>query len=452
MSVLPASIAARRARFFRALTPPPPEPDPPPPSGGITLLGVGSTSDSLTEYPITPSTTDGDWFVDPNAGTNGTGTLVNPFNNLASAYSAVSDGQTILVRGGTITPTSRFIRSTSWSIGINVWAYGEERVTLDCSLLGTGSNSRVLTLTGAREHYKGFRVINHAGVGNDAQAIYIEGSHYTIEDVWAHDCNGTPFYVANWATGASNNVFQDCAAWRLGDGVSTDTNTPDAFTITGGTSSPALSNKIVRCFAANAPDDGVDMFRGRGTRVIDAVAYKCGWYWNGNAGSDGNGFKMGGGDNDSGDNSAVGCLAVSSRAQGFAHNQARNDTGSNPNIVFAFSTAVSNAGIGFDAGGDVSSQPNVLRDAIMSGNGTPRYVGSFATESRTTSTLSISDPLFADVGAFDWSLATGSAAIGAGLGADNLGASAVALRIAKAWAPVVESDADALSPAEIHAS
>ena len=405
-------------------------PAPPPPA--TTLLGVGSASTSLVDYPKTASATTGDWYVDPVGGNDSNaGTSVGAaFATLGKALSEVSDGQTILVRAGTLTPSSRFIRSTSWATGINVWNYGTERPVLSAASLGSGTNSRILTLTGANEHWKGFHVRD---VDQSTQAVYIDGSDYTLEDVWVSHCLGDGIYVANFGSGASDNVIQDCAVWRLGDGTTQDTNVPDCFVATGNTSSPTLGNRFVRCFAAHGPDDGIDLFRARNTRVVDSVVYRSGRYWNNNRAGDGNGFKMGGGDNDSGDNHATGCLALACHLDGFAHNQARNDTGTDPNIVFAFSTAVDNGRLGFDAGGDVSSQPNVLRDAIMNGNATARYVGSFATESRTTSTLSISDPQFAAPGSWDYSLAVGSACIGAGLGGDNLGASELALEIAKEW-------------------
>ena len=405
-------------------------PAPPPPA--TTLLGVGSSSDSLSTYPKTATTTTGNWYVDPvNGSDSNAGTSVGAaFATLGRAFTSVTDGQTILVRAGTLTPSSRFIRSTSWATGINVWNYGTERPVLSASSLGSGSNSRILTLTGANEHWKGFHVRN---VNQGTQAVYIDGSDYTLEDMWVSHCLGDGIYVANFGSGASDNVIQDCAVWRLGDGTSTGTNVPDCIVATGNTSTPTLGNRFVRCFAAHGPDDGIDLFRARGTRVIDSVVYRSGRYWNNNNAGDGNGYKMGGGDNNSGDNHAIGCLALACRANGFTHNEARNDTGTDPNIVFAFSTSVDNSGAGFDTGGDQTNHKNVFRDSIANGNGSVGYVGPNATEARTSRTLSISNPLFAATGSWDYSLASGSAAIGVGLGGDNLGASAIALEIAKEW-------------------
>jgi hypothetical protein len=284
-------------------------------------------------------------------------------------------------------------------------------------------------------------------VGESTQAIYIEGSDYALEDMWVSHCLGDGIYIANFGSGARNNLIQDCAVWRLGDGTTTGTNVPDCIVCTGNTSTPTQDNIIARCFVANGPDDGIDLFRGRGIRIYDSVAYDCGRYWNGNSAGDGNGFKMGGGDNNSGDNWAVGCFALDNDADGFTHNEAANTSNTDPNIVFAFCTSVGNS-TGFDIGGDQLTHRNLWRDGIAFGNTSIGYIGDEALEVRTTRTLSIADPEFASVLAKDYSLANTSTCIGVaileGIGnsleaqpttgtADNLGASEVALEIAKEW-------------------
>jgi hypothetical protein len=358
--------------------------------------------------------------------------------------SAVSNGQTILVRAGTLQPSTRYNRSTSWATGINIFNYGTERPVLDCTNLGTGDASRILNLSGAREHWKGFEIINAKA---SSQAVYISGSNYAIEDCWVHDCLGDGIYIANFGSGAGNNLIQDCAVWRLGDGTTSGTNVPDCIVATGNTSTPTQDNAIVRCFVANGPDDGIDLFRGRGTRIYDSVAYDCGRYWNGASAGDGNGFKMGGGDNDSGDNWAVGCVALDCVGRGFTHNEAANTSNTNPNVVMAFCTSVDNYR-GFDVGGDQSTHKNLLRDSVAFGNTGFGYVGANALELRTTNTLSITDPDFAGAASGDYSLAATSDCLGEGVKesignslatqpttgtADNLGASEVALEIAKEW-------------------
>ena len=60
------------------------------------------------------------WYVNPNNGSNGTGTLANPFNNLASAITAigVSTGHRIFIYSGGAAQTGNFVlRDDGWLVG-----------------------------------------------------------------------------------------------------------------------------------------------------------------------------------------------------------------------------------------------------------------------------------------------------------------------------------------------
>lgn len=413
------------------------DPDPPPIGG--TIAGVGSTSTSLTDYPRSDLVYDGDVWLDPTAATNGSGTEASPYNSITSALAAVSDGERLIVRAGKITLTSQLTRSTSWATGIEVFAYGTERPVIDASGL-TGTERALYFVSGsANEHWKGFEFI-----GGPHRGINLESTGTTIEDVWVHGFAGDGVYIENWSTGAGSNTVLDTMVWGLGDGISTGTNVPDGFVVTGSTSTPSQGNAFARCFVAYAPDDGFDFFRGRGTRAVDCVAFRCGGYENGNPGGDGNGFKMGGGDSDSGDNYAIGCLSIENRASGFTHNEARNTpTVSDPNIVFAFCTAADNGGSGFNAGGDQAAHLNVRRDCVGLGNDGFGYVGANAVALRDIAT-----PTFPDAAGRDYSLDVGSDGISDGIAggignsvatqptagtAVNAGASELALGIGIDW-------------------
>lgn len=405
-----------------------------------TLGGEGSTSTSLVDYPKTGAVYTGDWWVDPTSGTNGVGTEGDPFNNLGSALSAVSDGERIIVKAGTLNLSSQISRSTSWTTGIEVFNYGTDRPIIDATALG--GTSRALYFTnGQREHWKGFEFRN-----GPYRGINIESSETTIEDCWVHHFNGDGIYVANFGgKGTSDNLIQDCSVWRLGDGSSTGTNVPDCFVSTADSGVTTNNNVYVRCFAANGPDDGFDAYRGRGIRFIDSVSFKAGRYWNGNLAGDGNGFKMGGSDSDAGDNYAIGCLSVENTATGFTHNEAANTTThSDPNIVFAFCTAEGNGSRGFNTGGDQVDHKNVRRDCVITNNDGLGYVGPYAINLRDIA----ANADYANPVGRDYSLGASSSALNAGIvggisnsvatqpttgTATNSGASDVALEIALDW-------------------
>jgi hypothetical protein len=84
-------------------------------------------------------------------------------------------------------------------------------------------------------------------------------------------------------------------------------------------------------------------------------------------------------------------------------------------------------------GGDGANHLNRAEDCISFNDVSPRYIGANATEVNNTWTLGISDPDFSDAATYDFSLAPTSSAIAAGISGGNLGASEVALNIAKEW-------------------
>ena len=402
------------------------------PPSETTLAGVGSASTSLTDYPKTGPVTTGDYFVDPKAGANGIGTEGDPFNDLGSALSAVSDGQRILVKSGTIVLSSNLYRNTGWVTGIQIWNYGTDRPVINAQNLATGNAGIALMLDNdsAREHWKGFEIINAPDMGVD-----IKGVNHTIEDVRVHHCMASASDagragIRSIGSGARNNMIQDCAVWRLGDGATTTSNAPDCYQITATTGNVQTGTKLVRCFGAHAQDDVFDTFRGNGVHVIDCVAYRAGYYWNGISGSSGgSGFKMGGADAGVGDNLLRGSIAVDCRSEAVKPNS--SPLGSE----FRSTTVVGSTNVGWnlhnasDPGEIHVARDNVAHDNAADHVSDPQYVDS----AFNTWDLSIANPAFADVSAHDYSLASGSACIGAGEAGGNLGASEVALKIAKEW-------------------
>lgn len=387
------------------------------PTTSATLVGVGSSSTSLATYPKTGSVSTGDIWVDASAPSGGSGTSASPYNSLTTALAAVSDGQRVIVRGGTITLTSTLSRSTNWATGIEVFAYGSERVTIDMSNLGT---SRALSISGQNEHWKGFDFRN----GNGG-AVIITGSNNVIEDCTASRCGRTGngggiFYV--YGSGATGNQFRDCAAWRNGDGASTSTNVPDNFKVLADDGSVSTGNVFARCFSANAPDDGFDLYRGNGNTIVDSVSYRAGKYWNGSPAGDGSGFKLGGGVTSSGNNTALGCIAIDNKLVGFDQNSALVA------VHIEHCTTTGNDWVGYRNVRSGGTFKNNISFGDVNIKSDSSIAGTF-----NTWTIPVADPLFANAGAFDYSLGAGSSAIGAADDAGNLGASEVALEVAKRW-------------------
>ena len=387
--------------------------DPPPPSS--SLIGVSSDVDTLTAYPKTGAVTSGDWFVDPASGTNGVGTEGDPFDNLASAVSAASVDDVILIKAGTLTPTSRFTLSGS---ALNIYNYGTDRPVIDCSALGSTSNARVFTLTSGGHHIKGLEIID-----SEEYPILVNSAGNLLEDLHVHGCARTNFYL--YGPGSTGNVVQDCWSWDV-RGALTAPFDDDNFASTANSGEASGSNTFVRCVGANGPDDGYDFYRGTGNEIKSCVAIGAGYYSNGDNAGDGNGFKMGGIE---GGSSVEGSIAVGVKVQGFDANS-RND------ITFLRNTSVDAGTRGFNPYAPPASyvRENLGPDGHTGTIGTYNsWNDSADAGSDAAFPLSLVEIDFSDPANYDYSLDVSSEAIGAGVSGGNLGASTEALEALKAF-------------------
>jgi hypothetical protein len=415
----PSATRRRRQPGPAAPVPPGPPPDPDP-EEPTTLLGVGSGTDSFSLWPRSEQTTTGDWYVDPNAGTNGSGTLGDPFNNLGSAFSAVSDGQRILVRGGALSISSTISRNTNWATGIEVWGYGDERPIID-----RGGSGDLLSFGGSarREHWRGFEFRNAGRF-----TVFITGSDITIEDCWGHNGTSNGFYI--FGANPTGNVVQDCVAWNIGSASGTGI---DVFKCAGPDSSNRNQggNAFVRCFARWGSDDNFDLFNSHDNLIVDCVSHRAGYHWDGSSEvsvGNGSGFKLGDGNSPSnpGGNTIRGSLAIQNKLHGITHNFTPGPT---PIIKC---TSIFNTWVGYQLHTESSFWSN-----IAYGNGGPadgKSSGSIE-GAHNTWNLGITDPKFAGAGVRDYSLAQDSPCLDVAHDGGHLGASWAALELAKAWLP-----------------
>lgn len=394
--------------------------------GGTTLGGAFRPSFSTNTYPTTGEVTTGDWYVDVNAAGGGDGSSGSPFDTLQEGLAAVSDGERIIVRSGTYNISSTITRSTDWPTGIEIFAYGDERPLI----YGNGVGSNILSLSGSREHWKGFRFENPTG-----RVFLGSGSHhYTFEDVHATNCVYNTLYF--FGAGCFNNVVQDTAVWKIGDGTTTGTNVPDCLRFTGGDGNLAHDNVAARCFLANGPDDCFDAYFGVDNSVLDSVAVGGGYYWNGTAAGDGSGWKLGGGSSGAGRATVRGCIGIGNKLHGFSYNFAPLP----PDVQWCSTT--DNVWVGFL----ISNPDSIMRNNISYQDANPKSNGSIdgtyntwndAADAGGNGDFPISNPLWVDKANWDLSLDTGSPCLGAATDGGNMGASQAALELAQEWIPAL---------------
>lgn len=413
------------------------EPLPPDdPDDDLILLGQHSISTSLVDYPKTPSTTVGNYYVDAtNGNDNNTGTSVNQaFRTIQKAYSVASSGDTILVRQGNYILTSALMLNKS---NIRLWNYGTERPTLNRNLGGTttGEGAYGIRVTAGNNHIKGFELV---GVPERSErldsclAIHIIAPNTKVEDIWVHSGRTGSIYCT---TGSNGSLVQDCIVWnnRQVNLPSQATNSWDGMVVTNWSHASEHTSNVtfVRCLVANAGDDGFDLWGGRNCKIIDCVSIGAGIWPNGvSSGGDAGGFKLGGATGGAGGNTLQGSIAFGCRETGINSNGTKWGTN-----TIIYNTATRN-NRGMRTLGDTNA-PNT-RNNIVVNNPTSNSLHS-SNRSHNTFDLGISNAGFANTGEADYSLGPGSACISAGTniggGGTNLGASDVALKLLKTWLP-----------------
>jgi len=266
-------------------------------------------------------------FVATDGSDSNSGTIDQPFKTIAKAISVVALGDTIYVCDGTYFLTASINIGSSLS-GLDssryhLFAYKEERPILDFSATTLGTKG--ISLWGNYWYIRGFD-IKYAG----DNGLHINGgSHNIIERCNFYENRDSGVQLDN---GAAYNRFINCDSYYNADPE--DYGDADGFApkLTVGT-----GNYFYGCRSWWNCDDGWDGYM-RGATDVTTTLEKC-WTWkNGylKDGSDpgsqanGNGFKMGGGDNSNVDLlmhhfNLTNCLAFQNKNKGFDQN---NNVGS----------------------------------------------------------------------------------------------------------------------------
>lgn len=266
-------------------------------------------------------------YIAPNGDDTNPGTKEQPFGTFPKAISEAMPGDTIYVRGGTYNLTTTITISASKSGTeyqlITLTAFNDEIPILDFS--GQSFGSKGISLRSNYWHIKGLQI---KGAGDNGMEINF-GSNNIIEQCTFYENRDTGLQLSN---GSANNKIINCDSYFNADPP--DYADADGF-------APKLTvgsgNYFYGCRSWGNCDDGWDGYL-RGADDITTTLEKC-WTW-GNGylkdGTDpgpqanGNGFKMGGGDNSNSErlmhhNILINCVAFDNKNKGFDQN---NNVGS----------------------------------------------------------------------------------------------------------------------------
>jgi hypothetical protein len=266
-------------------------------------------------------------FVAPDGQDSNDGSFENPLETIPEAIKRSAQGDTIFVRAGTYQITSRITIGTDKNGAENnryhLFGWQNERPLLDFSEQVLGS--RGISLKASYWHFYG---IDIKGAGDNG--LYIDGGSYNIIEFCSfYENRDTGLQLSN---GAANNSIINCDSYHNADPP--DYGDADGF-------APKLTvgsgNYFYGCRAWGNCDDGWDGYL-RGADDVTTTLENC-WTW-GNGylkdGTDpgpkanGNGFKMGGGDDGNSLNlrhhmNLTNCLAFENKNKGFDQN---NNAGS----------------------------------------------------------------------------------------------------------------------------
>jgi hypothetical protein len=272
------------------------------------------------------------YYVDPNGNDSNSGDINHPFKTITHAADLVVGGDTIYVLAGTFTYTGSSTAITldaksgaSASNRCYLMGYNDERPLLDFSAM-TGTSAEGLAITGSYWYVKG---IDCKGAPHNG--IRISGTYNIVEFCSSYENRNTGVGVAG---GAAYNQIINCDSYYNCD---SSQGNADGFApkIDVGT-----GNYFYGCRSWQNSDDAYDGYLRPATGGPNSVnttyencwAMKAGYLKSGAVATsgNGNGFKMGGGDNSNAAKlrhnvTLINCLAFNNSAKGFDQNNDKGD-------------------------------------------------------------------------------------------------------------------------------
>lgn len=317
-------------------------------------------------------------FVSTSGDDNNSGTKEFPFKSISKAISVAKAGDTIYIRGGVYNLTSTISIGSSKSGSSDnkyyLFSYPGERAILDFSSMSVSGSNRGISLRANYWHIKG---IDIKGAGDNGMEIN-GGSYNIIENCSFYENRDSGLQLSN---GASNNQIINCDSYN---NIDPSEGNADGF-------APKLTvgsnNYFYGCRAWQNSDDGWDGYL-RGANNVTTILENCWSFYNGyrKDGSiskgNGNGFKMGGGDNSNSDNLMhhfilKNCLAFNNKVKGFDQN---NNAGS---MILYNCTGFGNKSANYRITRPLNSGQSLIVKNCISFNGSVE-LGNFAIQEKNS--------------------------------------------------------------------
>lgn len=278
------------------------------------------------------------FYVSTTGSDSNLGTITSPWATIQHAAEKLEPGQKVYIRSGEYLEYVTFSKSGTAKNPITFEAYPGEKAVIDGRNLQSKPSSPWdnLPLFHIKSNYlvfKGLELKNAAMV-----SIYCgDATHNNLFDgIHVHNGYGTGimFYLC------SNHIVQNCLVhdfYDYGKGGMGGGGNTDGISASAGNDKPFpdYGHHIIRNNTVyNCSDDGIDTWSSNDNLIENNVVHNTGFGNPGNGGSNsaawnkpagnGNGFKLGGGGNGSGNNRVINNISYANRVSGFDGNESAN--------------------------------------------------------------------------------------------------------------------------------
>lgn len=267
------------------------------------------------------------FYLSPTGLDTNPGTITEPFYSLNKAWTVISAGDTVYMRGGSYKYTStQFLKGKNGTsnLPINIWAFPGEApiITRDTDFTYTWSSG--VCLTGNYLHLKGIEITGFTQENSNifAGLRVTDSNHNTFEQINSHH-NGHGCVISGKSTG--NLILNSDFHHNQDPLTSPKYDNADGLELCD---IPAgYTNTIKGCRIWWNSDDGIDLWKNDGIVIIDSC-----WSWNNGFVPDtftpagnGNGIKMGITSTNHGSTVlriVTNSLAYNNKSRGFDQNEA----------------------------------------------------------------------------------------------------------------------------------
>ncbi|MGD0754928.1 MAG: T9SS type A sorting domain-containing protein [Bacteroidales bacterium] len=281
----------------------------------------------LLYIPICLSLSGTTYYISPSGNDLNNGDISHPFATLNKAWTVISAGDQVYLRGGTYSfDNQQILTGKNGSSGnlIMIWAYpGETPILTKSARYSTNSG---IYFSGNYFHFKGLDISGYSQIESSVCSgfVIVNSSHNIIEQINYHD-NGAGMEM--WQN-STDNLILNCDFHHNQDPLTTGGNQyGNADGLALNKVAYGTLNTIRGCRFWWNTDDGIDPYGSDGSIVIE----NCWSFYNGyipdtfDTGGNGSGFKLGVTITDHGNDILFqirNCLAYKNRNIGFDQNGA----------------------------------------------------------------------------------------------------------------------------------